>query len=260
GSQGVKPSLKIKVSGGIPRHVGLGSGTQLALGVAKALAEALNLKLPVRTLARLMGRGGTSGIGVAAFEAGGIIVDGGHSFGPGRQKQDFLPSHYAEAPPPPVLARFYPPEDWRWVVVVPPMRGAHGLREAEFFREQCPIPASEVAKASRIVLMKLMPALAEADVEAAGEALNMLQEVGFKRLEVQLAGSLPKKLMQHLVDQGAYGAGLSSFGPAIYALTTGEKAAENLSKAAQELLDRAGVSGLIYKSKTNVGGARILKI
>ncbi|MHC1586284.1 MAG: GHMP family kinase ATP-binding protein, partial [Candidatus Hecatellaceae archaeon] len=38
GSQGVKPSLKIKVSGGIPRHVGLGSGTQLALGVAKALA------------------------------------------------------------------------------------------------------------------------------------------------------------------------------------------------------------------------------
>ena len=40
-------------------------------------------QLTTRELARLMGRGGTSGIGTAAFDHGGFIIDGGHRFGAG---------------------------------------------------------------------------------------------------------------------------------------------------------------------------------
>ncbi|MHC1564477.1 MAG: beta-ribofuranosylaminobenzene 5'-phosphate synthase family protein [Candidatus Hecatellaceae archaeon] len=259
GHYGLKPAFKIKVLRGIPRHVGLGSGTQLTLAVAYALAKASSLNVNPRELAGLMGRGGTSGIGVAAFEAGGIIVDGGHSFGPGKQKQSFLPSHYSPAPPPPVLARYMPPKEWFWVVAVPPGgRGAHGLQEAEFFKSQCPIPESEVEKASRIVLLKLMPALAEASIAEVGEALNMLQRVAFKRLEVELAGTASKRLMELMVGQGAYGAGLSSFGPAVYGLVEGHQQAENLEKALREFFQEQSVEGMVLKARTSLSGARVL--
>ncbi|MBS7628477.1 hypothetical protein KEJ23_00610, partial [Candidatus Bathyarchaeota archaeon] len=49
--------------------------------VATSISKLLNLNLTVYELAKIMGRGGTSGIGVAAFDKGGLILDGGHSFG-----------------------------------------------------------------------------------------------------------------------------------------------------------------------------------
>lgn len=254
----LKPDFKIKVSRGVPRHVGLGSGTQLTLGIAYALAKASGINTSPRELANLMGRGGTSGIGVAAFESGGIIVDGGHSFGPGRQKQSFLPSHYSSAPPPPVLARYQPPKEWFWVVAIPAKgRGAHGLQEAEFFKGRCPIPEGEVGKTSRIVLLKLMPALAEANIVEAGEALNMLQRVGFKKLEVELAGPNSKWLMEFMVEHGAYGAGLSSFGPAVYGLTEGRKRVENLERALRNFFEENSMAGMVLKAKTSLKGARV---
>ncbi|MEZ5334482.1 MAG: hypothetical protein R2741_04185 [Methanolobus sp.] len=45
-----------------------------------AVNELYNLGKSVRELAIAVGRGGTSGIGVASFEMGGFIVDGGHRF------------------------------------------------------------------------------------------------------------------------------------------------------------------------------------
>lgn len=256
-AKGLKLNFKIRVSGGIPRHVGLGSGTQLSLGVAYALAKASNLNLTPRSLAKIMGRGGTSGIGVAAFEAGGIIVDGGHSFGPGGEKQSFLPSHYSQASPPPILARYQPPPEWFWVVAVPHGRGAHGLQEAQIFQRKCPIPQSEVEKVSRIILLKLMPALTEANISEVGEALNLLQNVGFKKFEVELAGSLSKRLMAFMLEHGAYGAGLSSFGPAVYGLTQSLKRAEELEASLQEFFQENSIKGLVLKARTNIHGARV---
>ena len=102
---------KIHVTSAIPSHVGLGSTTQLSLSIAAALSRLFGLDTTVKNLAEVMGRGGTSGIGVAAFEMGGLIVDGGHSFGSTRQKQSFLPSRASKAPPGPVLIRYAFPED-----------------------------------------------------------------------------------------------------------------------------------------------------
>jgi beta-ribofuranosylaminobenzene 5'-phosphate synthase len=145
-----------------------------------------------------------------------------------------------------------------WVVAVPlDYKGAHGLREAEIFRRSCPIPSVEVEKLSRIILMKLMPALAEADIEIFGEALNDIQTVGFKKIEVELAGSLPKKLIKLMLEQGAYGAGLSSFGPAVYGLIKGKKQAENLKRALSEHLEAEGYKHLTFHSETNRKGAVI---
>ena len=109
---GVKGTIRVSVKNLIPAHVGLGSGTQLSLAVASALSHIFRIRKTTREIAAIMGRGGTSGIGVMAFEKGGLIVDGGHSFGNGKEKQSFLPSSASSAPPPQVIARYEVPQQW----------------------------------------------------------------------------------------------------------------------------------------------------
>ena len=98
------PGIKLTFVSEIPMHCGFGSGTQLALGIAQAANVLYELGLDVQELATAVGRGGTSGIGVAAFDAGGFIVDGGHRFP--EQKASFLPSSAVGDIPPP--ANFAP--------------------------------------------------------------------------------------------------------------------------------------------------------
>jgi beta-RFAP synthase len=73
----------IHVHGMLPAHVGLGSGTQLALAVARALAELYGLDTDARSLARAVGRGKRSAIGTWTFDDGGLVVEGGRRAGSG---------------------------------------------------------------------------------------------------------------------------------------------------------------------------------
>ena len=96
------PGIQLTFESEIPMHCGFGSGTQLALGIVQAVNVLYQLGLGVQELAQAVGRGGTSGIGVAAFDTGGFIVDGGHRFP--EEKTSFLPSAaVADIKPP----RFY---------------------------------------------------------------------------------------------------------------------------------------------------------
>ena len=94
------PGIHLQLASEIPPHSGFGSGTQLALGIAQAVNTLYNLNLRVADLTETVGRGGTSGIGITAFERGGFILDGGHRFPD--QKSSFLPSSAAgNVPAPP---------------------------------------------------------------------------------------------------------------------------------------------------------------
>ena len=84
--------IYIKVKDIIPLHSGLGSGTQMALSTGMLISKIYNRNLDVKTLSDITDRGGTSGIGVYSFEKGGFIIDGGHTFGKGKDKENFAPS------------------------------------------------------------------------------------------------------------------------------------------------------------------------
>src|SRR5205807_1029658 len=64
------PPQRLLVGGAPPAHAGLGSGTQLGMAVALALAVD-RPDLPAGELARLVGRGLRSGLGVHGFAQGG---------------------------------------------------------------------------------------------------------------------------------------------------------------------------------------------
>ncbi len=236
--------IRIRIERDYPSHVGLGSGTQASLAAGMAANLLYNLNMSVYEIAKKVGRGGTSGIGVAAFEKGGFILDGGHRFS---DKKDFLPSSATKLPPAPVLLRKDFP-DWKILVAIPETKGAHMQREVDIFKKICPIPLKEVEKLSHIILMQILPALIEEDIITFGRGINAIQNIGFKRKEVELQPKA-KKLMEMLVQEGAYGAGMSSFGPTVYAF--GEDM-ENLKSMAEEFLEG---KGKVYITKARNTGA-----
>ncbi|MCX9085611.1 MAG: beta-ribofuranosylaminobenzene 5'-phosphate synthase [Candidatus Methanoperedens sp.] len=242
----VGEGIQISIEKDFPSHIGLGSGTQAALAAGMAVNKLYDLGLSITEVAVKVGRGGTSGIGVAAFENGGFILDGGHKFS---EKKAFLPSAASKLPPAPVLLRKDFP-DWDIVVAVPEQKGASKMNEVNIFQKVCPVPLHEVEKLSHVILMQLLPSLVEEDIITFGKSINAIQELSFKKREVELQPH-SKELMQDLRIGGAYGAGMSSFGPTVYAF--GDDA-RNLRKVAKEFL---GGKGQVFITKARSKGMKI---
>ncbi|NTV27476.1 MAG: DUF98 domain-containing protein, partial [Methanothrix sp.] len=239
-------------------HIGLGGGTQLGIAAGMSLCKLYYQPATVREIARIVQRGGTSGIGTAAFEMGGFIIDGGHTFGPGKEKQDFRPSSVAGGiNPPPVIARHDFPHGWKILLAIPDIpKGAHGQREVDIFREHCPVPLADVHELCYQILVRMVPSLVEEDLDEFGAALNRVQELGFKKVEVMLQHSVVHRLMAALKDAGAACAGLSSFGPAVYAIT--DTQGRDIEAAAYEVMKEEGGEVLFTRSRNE--GARMRTI
>src|SRR5439155_10063571 len=73
----IPPRVRLCLHRTIPPHAGLGSGTQLALAVARATAELYGLPTDVTTLARAVDRGRRSAVGTWTFALGGFVLEGG---------------------------------------------------------------------------------------------------------------------------------------------------------------------------------------
>ena len=238
--------IKLQINDSLPDHVGLGSGTQAALSAAAAINKIYGLGKSIRELAIAVGRGSTSGIGVAAFENGGIILDGGHKF---KDKCAFSPSAASHVPPGPVLFRRDFP-DWPIVLAIPNTKGVHDAEEVDIFKKYCPIPLAEVQEICHVILMQMLPALVEEDLESFGRAINHFQLVGFKRREVELQPRPVLDIMEYMRDNGASGSGISSFGPVVYGIVGSSGEGKRLQKEAQRMLDESlGGKTLLTKAK-----------
>ena len=253
----------LRIGGGVaitvrehyPAHRGLGSGSQLALATARACMELYGKSLSTAELARIAGRGGTSGIGTAAFDHGGFIVDGGHRFGPGQEKTGFAPSSASKGvQPPPVLMRHEFPGDWRILLATPALsEGASGTREQEIFRACCPVPLDEVRTLCHEVMMRMLPGIAEKDLDLFGTSVNAIQSLGFKKIELSFQPREVTGLLDAMRAAGAAGAGMSSFGPTLYAV--GDTGMQEVERAAQSYLKDIGGGTTLLTSARNSGAA-----
>ncbi len=240
-----RPGAQLRVIEKIPPHVGLGSGTQLALAVGTALARLHGIDAAVFELAQVMGRGSRSSIGIGAFQRGGFLVDGGHS-------------GETNAPSPIIIQRC-PPPDWRFVVVVPEIeQGLSGEEEDQAFFEMPRPSAAHACQIARLLVMKMLPALVEGDIVPFGEALTEIQRrVGDSFAPVQggrYANPMSARLIDYLLEQGALAAGQSSWGPTVYGLADNEAAASALEERVHGFPgDRAMT---VFQSRVARDGAR----
>lgn len=236
--------IRIDIRQAIPEHVGLGSGTQLGLAVGLALVRLHGLDLTPRKVVALHERGQRSGIGLAAFESGGFLLDGG------RGPQD---------KPPPVVARAEFPEHWRVLLIQDEtVRGLHGPRETQAFQALPPFPDALAAHLCRLMLMQIIPALLEQDLDCFGRGIAQVQrEVGDYFAPVQggrFASSSVGDALCWLEEQGVPGVGQSSWGPTGFAIAGSERQARALEDAARDRWRDVGGLRFTVLSARNRGG------
>lgn len=249
------PGLKLRFNAEIPTHCGFGSGTQLSLGIASAVNTLYDLNLSITELAMAVGRGGTSGIGIAAFEHGGFIVDGGHRYP--EEKSSFLPSSAADnIPPPPILLRYDFP-DVPLLIVIPNCSCIYGEAELDLFRTLCPQPAPVATRLSHLLLLQILPALIEKDMIIFGKALNEIQTFGWKRVEIDAQGAELQHTVDFLKENGALGAGVSSWGPAICVIS---EDIVKLKQKTETFLSSLPNGGTCFVTCANNTGAEIRKV
>lgn len=231
-------AVAVRVLETIPRHAGLGSGTQLRLAVALAASRVLGQPLSVRELASLAGRGRRSGVGIALFEHGGFVVDAGRPSG-GRGAPATEPP--GDEAPPPVIFRHPIPGDWRFVLATPlDEHGLSGSPEERVFRTLPPMSGDAVGRICRLILMKAAPALMTDDIQGFGEAITEIQLlVGEHFAPYQggvYASPTGKRAVEFALKRGAAGVGQSSWGPTVFALLRGEEAAGALAEELRALV------------------------
>lgn len=209
--------LRVRVVQHAPQHIGLGSGTQLALSVARGLSLWAGASdAPAAELARRVGRGCRSGIGVHGFHVGGFIVEGG------KRDRDAIS---------PLVARLDFPADWHFVLVMPAgARGLHGAAEREAFEALESLAPSVTADLCRLTLLGLLPTLADHDFDGFSVALGEFgRKAGecFARLQGGVYFSpLAAPVIEFLRRNGVHGVAQSSWGPTLAAVTDSRFRAE----------------------------------
>lgn len=224
-AEGLEGPLALAVEAAIPSHAGLGSGTQLALAIAAAAARLAGREANLWRLAAGLDRGARSGIGIGAFAAGGVVLDGGR--GPATLV-------------PPVIARLDFPAPWRILLIgEPAAEGLSGRAEQDAFARLPPFPEAEAAALCRLVLMAALPALAEADLARFGAAITEWQgRIGDHFATVQggrFASPRVAAALGIMASDGVAGFGQSSWGPTGFAffpsLPDAERARSRLGAA-----------------------------
>jgi beta-ribofuranosylaminobenzene 5'-phosphate synthase len=235
---GIPAGANLNLVRSIPAHVGLGSGTQLGLAVGAALARLAGLHLSTHEIALAVGRGLHSGIGIATFQHGGFVLDGGRRLISSNRQID-------TSKIPPILMKHPMPKDWFFVAAIPETnQGLNGEKEYRAFLQLPEAPRGVVEKISWVLLMKMLPALVEKDIANFGQALTNIQcMVGDCFASVQggrFSNPLSEKMVNFFLDKGAAGVGQSSWGPTVYGLIQGRDQARQLAKKAQAFLLEIG--------------------
>ena len=164
---------------------------------------------------------------------------------------------------PPLLARHEFPDDWSILVVIPPSApGLSDVREREAFARLPGISASRIDRLARLVLLGLLPAVAERDLDSFGASLSELQhEVGEAFAPAQggiYADSRAEALVSHMRELGLVGVGQSSWGPALYGFLRNDEKQQAFVTSA--ILSEFGLSPstLIWTRAANAG-AQLIK-
>jgi len=243
------PPVEVIVKSHIPKWVGVGFHTTLALSLGRAVSELYNLNLSLEEIALAMRRGLVTALGFYAVKVGGFIYEGG------------FPVDKRERVVPPLIFRGEFPEDWLFVVAIPetPRRALVEVRkrEDEILGSLKKMPPELADRLSRIVLMKILPAFVEKDIKTFGSGLYQ-----FNRLLGEFWSDYQENVYCcELVNEGiklmlgkAYCACQTSWGPAFYGLVRGESEAEKLKSEVESFLMDNGDGGEVFVTKVDNRG------
>jgi len=251
----------LEVASAPAAHVGLGSGTQLGLAVAAGMRQLFRRPAAAESapgpeplapedhdwvfdvheaieLARVVGRGRRSSVGVYGFSRGGLILEAGRVLAADGAGEDDARREFS-----PMIARVRLPAAWRCVVIA--ARDAIGLSgpaEREAFGRLPPVAPEVTSELSRIALVELLPAAVEGKFAEFAAAVRRYGDVAGRPFAAE-SERLPHapataQLLELLGELGVEGAAQSSWGPTVMACCPSLEAAGDLTEA----LDRLGLA------------------
>jgi len=243
-SCGIDRAYDLCIAEAIPPHAGLGSGTQLALAVGSAFAALEGLRLEPLEIAARLGRGARSGIGIATFAQGGLVLDGG-------PRQDALPQ---------LIGRLPLPADWRVVLIFDAeARGLAGASETAAFETLPDFPASETEELYRRIADSAFAAAAAGDFRTFCEQIGYLQACMGAYFAPLQGGPHTSPRVNDALDwlrgEGVTGLGQSSWGPTGFAFVGSEQKGLALLERLRGRIQRPGLSFALAQGRNE--GAKI---
>jgi beta-ribofuranosylaminobenzene 5'-phosphate synthase len=240
---------EVTVKKSIPKFVGMGYHTTLALSIGAALAKIYGLNLTTEQIALTMQRGAITSLGVHAFKVGGFIVEGGFRVD---QREKMIP---------PLIFQQPIPDNWQFVIVIAnvPQEKIIKMREDEdnILRNLHLMPKETSDMLSRIVLVKIMPAMIEKDLKAFGEGLTAFNsELGKFWNKYQCGRTYCHPIVEDAIKimlKRSTCACQTSWGPTIYGIVDQASTAETLRKELQDYLDKNGGGEVFITKACNTG-------
>ena len=220
---GVPDRLRLHIASALPAHAGFGSGTQLALAIGSAFGRLYGLDLGALQLAQWLGRGRRSGVGIAGFEQGGLLVDGG----PGDDGSIA-----------PLLARLAFPTRWRVLLVLDRRKkGLAGDGEARTINTLPSFPAEAAAQICHQTLMRILPGVAGESFNDFAKGVTQVQSLLGRHFAPAQSGSPFTSeevgvLIGWIAASTTAAVGQSSWGPTGFAVLPSLSVAEALVRTA----------------------------
>jgi beta-ribofuranosylaminobenzene 5'-phosphate synthase len=249
----VLEGAEVNIKREIPKFVGVGFHTTLALSIGVGLSKLYDLNLSVEDVSLIMGRGTVTALGVYAFKTGGFIVEGGFKVD---RRTEMVP---------PLIFQGAVPENWFFVIAIPneSRRKIAEMRESEdeILGNLKVMPKELSDELSRLVLVKLMPAFVEKDLKSFGEALTAFNQKLGKFWRDYQEGTYCNQVVEEgvkiMLSKGSL-ACQTSWGPTFYSIVKGKRAAENLAEELKQYLYKNG-GGEVFVTHANNQGASVLK-
>ncbi len=232
-----------------PRHVGLGSTTQLSLAIAKYYSLECGKNYSIEKLAELTNRGEISGIGVHGFKKGGFLIDGGKPI----RKKHHVPT---------LVTRLSFPSEWRIIIAIPV--GKKGYSESEerrIFDEGITTSKDIEKELKHTLLSKIIPGIITKNIIVFGEGVIRIQELIGKVFSPYQEGiystTETSKLIEILKQSGATGTGQSSWGPLAYGFVHYKQLKDTIEKI-EKIIYKENLKTDIIVTKARNKGYQII--
>ena len=244
-------AVTVEVEAAPRPHAGFGSGTQLTVAAATAVARLFGEPDPIpERLALQLGRGARSRLGAAGFRSGGLLLD---PFGA-------LAAVRGDG-----VRSVAPPPAWRWLIVVPKGGAAVSGDEERAVLADLPDMAAPRISGLRRIVKDILPLAAGAGESPADAALfaralgDYGSRVGRHFAAVQggvYAHPLVREWAADRRGRGAPAPVQSSWGPTAAAL---HPSAETAAAEADHLAGLLGDAAEIFITPTRARGADIVE-
>lgn len=231
----LKSGYEIKVLRQVPRHIGLGSTTQLHMGIGAGILRSEGIEVSLKELAMAVGRSRYSAIGTYGFKHGGFILEGGKAY------PDEIP---------PLTARYDVPEDWRFLIVCPKDIQSYDEDDEKPIMEELKVDPMYPRQISHHIIMGMLPALKSKDIEDFGYHLSKIQHLVGESFSGYQGGVFHPAIEDviHKMDDITYGAGQSSWGPTAYGLIDVDNA-DIVKEKMEHWLRKQGMDAYLWLAK-----------